>query len=309
MSRPDALRSTPWIDRSHVGTHWTDEWRLRVVDGFSSQGGVGHALGNGPAPLDPHEYAGFDIKDYSGSYPGRFAQVNLLDTSTVELGNSLGLSTSRSYATRYYEVDDRFGLPTRSGLKADLVWISFPCTAYSPLTACNYPDAEDPQQAALDDNPRITDELRELALDIAPHYVIENVPGATRVGDLHANVRVNGLAFAGADEPDDQKFNLERHFETTFPCPDAFRDPNPDEEYITIDTRDDQSITELAEAKGVPPSWGRQNVRSAIPWTYVYWLLHHCPSVPGPAPKRVTRMLAPQMNNSLGLKATHHPHS
>lgn len=40
----------------------------------------------------------------------------------------------------------------------------------------------------------------------------------------------------------------------------------------------------LAHAKGVPPSWPKQAVRSAIPWQYVWWLLSYCPSIGWPRP-------------------------
>jgi hypothetical protein len=193
-------------------------------------------------------YFGVDIEDYSQEYPGQFIQADLINND-----------------------------PPFDGVVADLIWVSFPCTAYSSLTPCNYPDAEDPQQASLDDNPRITDELREWLLDHAAHYVIENVPRATKLGDLDANCRVNGLAFG-----DD--YDLTRHFETTFEIPDAYLDGTPD---VTIDTRNNQSIKELAEAKGVPSSWGKQSVRSAIPWKYVWWIVSHCPSVPCPAPQKI----------------------
>lgn len=104
--------------------------------------------------------------------------------------------------------------------------------------------------------------------------------------DLDANVRVNGLAF-----------DLERHFETTFPRPDAYLDGEPE---VTIDTRGDQSVAELAEAKGVPKEWGKQGVRSAIPWQYVYWVVHHCPAFPAPAPKPVEKPLSMVTDSPLG---------
>jgi len=196
-------------------------------------------------------YFGVDIEPYGNDYPGQFIQGDLITPENRPLN------------------------PQRQGYTpkaiADVAWVSWPCTAYSSLSATEYGSAE----AALEANPRITDEFREWLLDNFAHYVIENVPRATYHGDLDANVRVNGLAFG-------QPYSLERHFETTFEVPDKFVRGNPE---LAVDTRGDQSIRELAAAKGVPASWGKQSVRSAIPWQYVYWILSHCPSVPCPAPK------------------------
>lgn len=253
MTSRQHLRSTPRFDRSHWPQTWTEKWRVQVADFFCGRGGVGRTLSEWfPKPM----YFGVDVEDYSETYPGRFVQADLLG----ETG------------------------PPFDDVIADVIWMSFPCTGYSSLTAANYPRSEydDPRAAALADNPQITDELREWLLDHAAHYVIENVPRATEYGDLDANCRVNGLYFG---EP----FDYERHFETTFACPDAYRDGEPE---VTIDTREDQSIADLAEAKGVPTEWGKQAVRSALPWQYVWWVLSHCPSVPCPAPLGEQRSLA-----------------
>lgn len=165
---------------------------------------------------------------------------------------AIGMATGPAYDSMLVDrgrVDRPDSLPALRGLTADVVWVSFPCTAYSSLSATHYGSKE----AALEANPRITDEFRKFLLEIALHYVIENVPGATRVSDLDANCRVNGLAFG-------ELYDLERHFEMTFDVPDAYL---PGDAGITVDTRDDQSIAELAEAKDVP-TWGKQGVRSAI---------------------------------------------
>lgn len=292
MSRPDCLRSTPRFDRSEVGIHWTNRWRLQVVDLFCGRGGVGYAIAERPAPIEPREHAGFDIEDFSDTYPGQFGQMDLLDdVDPHDLAEAIDFRSrpiARSFHQPQTAIPDEHGFPDLHGLTADLVWVSFPCTAYSSLSPTYYGSRE----AALEANPRITDEFREFLLDIAPHYVVECTPGATKIGDLDANVRINGLAF-------DLPFDLERHFETTFSCPDAYLDGEPE---ITVSTRegDDQSSKALAEAKGVPAEWGKQGVRSAIPWQYVYWLVHHCPAVPGPAPKRVYQTLTPTMENALG---------
>lgn len=244
-SRPDNLRDSPRFDRSHWPQTWTKEWRYQVADFFCGKGGVGKALDRF---FPRHMYFGADIEDYSEEYPGKFIQADLINNRPFD------------------------------GVVADLIWVSFPCTAYSSLSATYYGSAE----AALEQNPRITDELREWLLKSSAHYVIENVPRATTVGDLDANCRVNGLAFG-----DD--YDLTRHFETTFDVPDAYLNGSPD---ITVDTRGNQSIQALADAKGVPSSWGKQSVRSAIPWKYVWWIISHCPSVPCPTPKQLQHTFA-----------------
>ncbi|APX98620.1 hypothetical protein [Natronorubrum daqingense] len=276
VRRPDYLRETPMIDRNAVPQEWTSKWRLQVVDLFSGRGGVGLALDEW---LEARMFAGFDIEDYSQTYPGRFAQQDLLcddgRASLEELAEAVEMPTGPSHESMLVDrgrVDRPDALPALRGLTADVVWVSFPCTAYSSLSATHYGSKE----AALEANPRITDEFREFLLEIAPHYIIENVRGATRVGDLEANCRVNGLAF-GKD------YDLERHFETTFDVPDAYVSGDAS---VTVDTRNDQSIRELANAKGVPAEWGKQAVRSAIPLEYVWWVLGHCPALDIPIPER-----------------------
>lgn len=290
VARPDFLRDTPRFDRSDIGMNWTNEWRYQAVDLFCGRGGVGQAFAGGAAPKDPWTFAGFDIEDYASVYPGEFYQQDLIPMPSIyELAEDTSCSRgiTASHTTSASVVDDEHGLPTNRGLTADVVWVSWPCVAYSSLSPTHYGSRE----AALEACPRITDDVRERLLEIAPHYVIENVPGASRLGDLDANVRVNGLAFG-------QPYGLERHFETTFPVPDAYL---PGEPEVAVDTRGDQSIQELADAKGVPASWGKQGVRSAIPEEYVRWILHHCPSCPTPKPAREQALLAPAMQNALGV--------
>lgn len=159
--------------------------------------------------------------------------------------------------------------------EADLVWASPPCLAYSSLSYTNY---ENPR----DVYPTI-DELRvrEIANELGAEYIIENVPGCE---DLRDPTRINGLAFNAG-------YDLERWFETSFPCPDAVGTGEAD---IVVNTRSgkSQSVKELAKAKKVPMSWGKQGVRSAIPREYVYWLLSFCPGVDAPRPKRQQTMLS-----------------
>lgn len=241
-SRPQQkgeIRESPRFDRSHWPQTWTSEWRVQVADFFCGRGGVGQALNEW---FPRNMYFGVDIEPYGEDYPGNFIQADLLNNG-----------------------------PPFDGVVADLIWVSFPCTAYSPLSATHYGSAE----AALNENSRITEELREFLLQHSAHYVIENVPGATRAGDLDANTRCNGLFFG-------EDYDLERHFETTFDVPEAYAEGTAS---ITIDTRGDQSPAELAQAKGVPQTWDKQSIRSAIPWQYTWWILSHCPSIPCPAPK------------------------
>jgi hypothetical protein len=208
-------------------------------------------------------YFGVDNQPYGDEYPGQFIQADLLADNG----------------------------PPLEGVVADVIWVSWPCTAYSSLSATHYGSAE----AALEENPRITDEFRDWLLDHAAHYIIENVPGATRSGDLDSNCRCNGLFFG-------KEFDLERHFETTFEVPDAYVSGDPS---VTIDTSGDQSISDLAEEKGVPTRWGKQSVRSAIPWQYVWWLLSHCPSVPCPAPQMEQQTLKAFSGEGIGNYIRH----
>lgn len=159
------------------------------------------------------------------------------------------------------------------GVTADIVWVSWPCLAYAEPSAIAYGSAKN----ALESNHRLTDEFREWLLSIGGQYIIENVPNASFYGDLDANVELNGLAFG-------EEFDNRRVFETTFNCPDASLDGEPS---ITMNLDDDQSVKALAEAKDVPSRWGKSAVRSAMPWQYVFWLLHHCPAIDWPCPKRV----------------------
>jgi hypothetical protein len=162
----------------------------------------------------------------------------------------------------------------------DLVWASPPCTPYSTLSATAYGSAE----AARDANPTIPElRVREIAKNAGAEYVIENVPGATRAGHLHTPARLNGLAFG-------KPFGLERHFETSFDVPDAYVPGRPETPVATRGD-DDQSVRALARAKGVPASWGKQGVRSAIPREYVNWVLSFCPGIDAPRPRRRDALL------------------
>jgi len=240
MNRLNHVQNQPEHNRNNWPQEWTTEWRIQVLDLFCGRGGTGRALDSW---LPNRMYLGVDKKDYSEEYPGQFLQADLLNPD------------NRPF----------------SGPTADVIWVSWPCTAYAQPSAIEYGSSEQ----ALKSNPRLTDEFREWLLSIGSHYIIENVPNASFYGDLNANVQLNGLAFG-------EKFDNTRVFETTFECPDAYLPGSPE---ITMNIDGDQSITELAEAKGVPSSWGKSAVRSAMPWQYVFHLLHHCPAIDVPAPK------------------------
>jgi len=167
---------------------------------------------------------------------------------------------SDTYPGRFVQADASEP-PLSAG--ADVVWASPPCTAYSSLSATAYGSAD----AARDANPTIPElDVREVADSLGAEYVIENVP---RCDDLRDPARVNGLAF-GAD------YDLERWFETSHPLPDHYVSGATS---TPVDTRREQSVAPLAEAKGVPASWGKQGVRSAIPRQYVRYVLGYCPTV------------------------------
>lgn len=219
------------------------EKRPLVYDLYCGHGGVGLAL-----DAFGVDYIGVDIEDRSDTYPGEFIQA------------------------------DASQPPLEDG--ADLVWASPPCTAYSDLSPSYYGSRE----SALEECPTIPElRVREIAESLGAEYVIENVPGATRVGHLQNPTRINGLAFG-------KPYDLERHFETSFPVPDAVETGEPTVKVQTRD-EDDQSVKDLAQAKGVPSEWGKQGVRSAIPEEYVRWLLSYCPSLDVERPTRSQRML------------------
>lgn len=220
MNRLDHLRNKPRFDRSHWPQEWTSKWRLQVPDLFCGKGGVGRVLDSW---LPERMYMGVDIEDYSEEYPGQFIQADLINPE---------------------------GRPF-NGVTADVIWVSWPCTAYASPSAIQYGSSE----KALEENPRLTDEFREYLLSIGGHYIIENVPNASYHGDLDANVQLNGLGFG-------KNYDNTRVFETTFECPDVYEAGNAE---ATMNVDGDQSIKKLAKAKNVPSEWGKSAVRSAMP--------------------------------------------
>lgn len=171
-------------------------------------------------------------------------------------------------------------IPLDDSMTFDLVWASPPCTAYSSLSPIQYGSVE----AAMEANPTIEDlGVREVCERLGREHVIENVPRATMYGALNDPTRLNGFAF-------DRPFDYERHFETSFDVPDALGSGEPE---VAIRTREDdsQSMMPLAEAKGVPSTWGKQGIRSAMPPFYVEYLLSFCPTLSVPRPERAQQTL------------------
>ena len=181
-------------------------------------------------------HVGIDIQDYSDTYPGAFVQG---DASAVSwMGRLVGPS---------------------------LLWLSPCCQAYSKLSCANasrYDWDETPRERY----PTFEDlNVRAVIDAVQPdHYIIENV---ATCDELEDPTRLNGFAFG-------LPFDNERHFETSFPVPDAFETGNPE-----IVMGRGYVRHELAEAKDVPADWSESEIRSAIPREYVQYLLHYCPSV------------------------------
>lgn len=186
----------------------------------------------------PVRHLGIDIKDYSDTYPGEFLQA---DASHV-----------------LFMV--RLPLP-------ELLWVSPRCQAYSKLSCGNmarYDWDQTPKERYL----TFADlNIREVfdAID-SDHYVIENVETCD---DLHDPCRLNGLAFG-------LPVRNCRHFETSFPVPDAYESGEAE-----IRLGDGYVRHELAAAQGIPAEWSESEIHSAILREYVQYLIHHCPSVPG----------------------------
>lgn len=151
----------------------------------------------------------------------------------------------------------------------DLLWMSPPCTAYSRISYSNASlfGFDDPRDYyPTFDDLAVRDVLDALDPD---HYIIENVATCE---DLHDPTRVNGFGVGLA-------FDLERHFETSFPVPDAVADGDADAAFFTR-TGDWQSKRPLAREKGVPEDWDRQAIRAAMSRERVQYLLAYCPLFP-----------------------------
>ncbi len=222
--------------------------RIAFIDIYSGPGGVGYALDAIIREYDlPVDHIGIDKTDYSDTYPGDFAQC---DASSV--GQVIN-------AVWYYLVD----------YDVVILWMSPPCLAYSTVSwsNCNQLGFDDPREyypTFADLNVRVVLE----AID-PDAYIIENVANCE---DIREPTRINGF---GVGLP----FDLERHFETSFPCPNRLDDGEAEAGHFTR-TGDWQSKKPLARTKGVPEDWGRQEIRSAMPREVVQYLLHYCPEFP-----------------------------
>ena len=224
----------------------TERNEVVAIDLYSGRGGVGYALN-----ALGIQHVGVDIEDYADDYPGDFVQGDASDVSWL-------LDALESFLTEYETV---------------ILWMSPPCQRWSPLTKINATRYEWDEGEIEERYPGFKElNVREVIEAIDPdHYIVENVPRCPKLEDP---TRVNGLAFG-------LPFDLERHFETSYPVPDAVEKGRPD---LTMSTRDNYNNTtyqrqELAEAKGVPTDWPEQSVHSAIPHEYVQFLLAHCPAV------------------------------
>jgi hypothetical protein len=154
----------------------------------------------------------------------------------------------------------------------ELVWASPPCLAYSSMSYANK------NRLGFDD-PReyypTIDELnvREVCQRLGDHYIIENVRTCE---DLRDPTKLNGFALG-------YEFEIERHFETSFPVPDALADGLTRDDLYTQEGSGHRSYLNLADAKDIP-RWNKKAVRNAIPPRYVQYLLHYAPGFDVPLP-------------------------
>jgi hypothetical protein len=232
--------------------------RIAFIDIYSGPGGVGYALDAIIDEFDlPVDHIGIDITDYSDTYPGDFAQCDASSVGQV-------INAVWYYLTEYDVV---------------ILWMSPSCLAYSTISYsnCNQVGFDDPR----DYYPTFDDlNIRTVLRSVGPdEYIIENVANCE---DIREPTRINGF---GVGLP----FDLERHFETSFPCPDRLGDGEAEAGHLTR-TGDWQSKKLLARIKGVPEDWDRQEIRSAMPRELVQYLLHYCPAFPEiPLPDGVDR--------------------
>ena len=192
-------------------------------------------------------HLGIDIEDYGDTYPGEFVQDDCSDVESMA-----------SFET------------------PDLFWLSPKCQAYSILPWANvsrydwdetpkerYPTFEDPN-------------VREVIGAVAPdHYIIENV---ATCDDLRDPCRPNGLAFGLPIE------NC-RHFETSFPVPDAYERGTPEIALGHGYVRKELAFVSLVVAMAVgfavvgtaclrvsvpPRSVGALLLALAVPWVVIF---------------------------------------
>lgn len=214
---------------------------------FSGPGGVGVALRDlFRQPNLSGGFVGIDRTDHSATYPGRFVQMDARDLTLETLGMEE---------------------------QADLVWLSPPCPAYSPLSNIHY---DDPKEVHLT-IPELG--VHDLADHLGEHYVIENVAACDDLDESKV-VTLNGAPF-------DRPMNYRRKFEVSFAGAFLDREYEGDRQLgdEIVKTATDNR-TALAEAKQLPEAaeWNEKEARSAIPPQYVAFLLSHCPSLPEIAP-------------------------
>lgn len=221
--------------------------RTRVLDVFSGPGGVGVALRElFRQPNMDGGFIGVDRADYSNEYPGEFVQMDARELTL----DALGMES-----------------------KADLVWLSPPCSAYSKLSHVHY---DDPKEV----HPTIPElDVHGLAERLGEHYVIENVVTCDDLDESRV-VTLNGGPFG-------RPINYRRKFEV------SFVEQFTDRRFEGVQQRGDDIVqtatasrADLAKAKMLPEAeeWNEQEARSALPPQYVAFILSHCPSLPEIAP-------------------------
>lgn len=196
-----------------------------------------------------------------------------------ELGmNHVGVDTqdfADEYPSTFFQMDASditSILEVFGDAQIDLLWMSPPCQAYSTLSHVHYDDPKEVHDTFYDLN------VRGIIHYLEPEeYVIENVASCN---DLTDPTRINGFGVG-------YEFGLERHFETSFACPDAIKDGTS---VLNMSSGIGDSYTNVAEAKGVPSRWGKTAVRSAIPTGFVKHIAYNCPSINGvqPASQKAT---------------------
>lgn len=240
--------------RSHCGTVSKQEREIRVLDICSGPGGVGVALREAfSQPNLDGWFLGVDVDDHEATYPGRFVQRDLRELTLENLG---------------------------LGGKVDLVWVSFPCLAYSRLSHIHHDDPTEVHPTIPEFN------VRELCGRLGHEYVIENVETCHDLRE-DRTIRVNGRPF---DRPIHYPRKFETSFHDRFKMGDGqFTGPTDDVDLVPTATANRH---ELAKAKGIPEAseWAEQEVKSAIPPQYVAFVLSHCPTLPEVRPPGGTDM-------------------
>jgi len=117
--------------------------------------------------------------------------------------------------------------------------------------------------------------VREVCRRLGDEYIIENVRTCE---DLRKPTKVNGFALG-------YQFEIERHFETSFPVPDVLANGVTRDDIYTEEGSSHRSYYNLADAKGVP-AWNQKAVRNSVPPRYVQYLLHYAPCFDVPFPEQ-----------------------